>query len=301
MRKRNLAIAGVAGLAGAVLGVFGLRAGAQEVIARQSRGRMRSRWVRVNGRRIHMRVPAERASPGTVPVVLLHGAVIGSSYMIPLAVRLAPEFPVFAPDLPGHEGSEAAPRALEIEELADTLTAWLDAIGLERAALVGHSLGSQVAAHVAARHPERVDRLVLIGPTSDPDARTSREQLLRLARDGRHEPASLWLLESDAYLRAGLRLPHAELRMSIDDHLEDTLARVSTPTMVVFGGDDPLVSPQWAEEVARAARAAPPVVIPGAGHAVHHSAPDAVARAIRPFLLEGRPEPEAWAVAMEMQ
>jgi len=299
MRKRDMAIVGAAGAAGALLGVFGVRAAAREVVARESRGRMRSKWVPVDGMRVHMRVPRERVSPCAVPVVLVHGAVIGSAYMVPLALELAPEFPVFAPDLPGHGESTAPEQPLELVEMADVLVRWLDAVGLERAAFVGHSLGSQIVAHVAARHPERVDRLVLIGPTTDRDARTSREQIARLARDGRREKASLWVLESEAYFRAGLRRSRAELRMSMDDRIEETLARVTVPTLVVRGADDPLVSQQWAEEVAQVARADRLIVVPEAGHAVHHSAPDVVAREIRPFLREGQAEPEARAVAVE--
>lgn len=301
MRKRDMAIVGAAGAAGAVLGVFGMRAAAREIVARESGGRMRSRWVPVNGMRMHMRVPRERVSPCTVPVVLVHGAVIGSAYMIPLALELAPDFPVFAPDLPGHGESTAPERPLDFAELAETLVLWLDAIGLERAALVGHSMGAQVVAHVAARHPGRVDRLVLIGPTTDPDARTSREQITRLARDGRREKASLWVLESEAYFRAGLRRSRAQLRMSMDDHIEETLARVTAPTIVVRGAGDPLVSQAWAEEVARIARADRLVVVPDAGHAAHHSAPDIVAREIRPFLREGQAEPESRAVTVELR
>ena len=87
----------------------------------------------------------------------------------------------------------------------------------------------------------------------------------------------------------------------MDDHIEETLARVTVPTLVVRGVHDPLVSQEWAEEVARIARADRLVVVPDAGHAAHHSAADVVAREIRPFLREGQAEPESRAVAIELR
>jgi 2-hydroxy-6-oxonona-2,4-dienedioate hydrolase len=113
---------------------------------------------------------------GGVPVVLVHGLVVSSLYMEPTAERLAPFHRVFAPDLPGFGRSDKPSRALSVAGLADALGAWMDAEGLERAVLVGNSLGCQVIAEMAARAPHRAAGVVLTGPTvepSGPHARTA--------------------------------------------------------------------------------------------------------------------------------
>lgn len=112
---------------------------------REPLGELESRWTRVGGLPIHARVSAAPLSRGPLlrgpPVVLVHGLVISSLYMVPTARRLAPFYRVFAPDLPGFGKSGKPARVLSVPELADALVAWLDAAGLGRAAFVGNSLG----------------------------------------------------------------------------------------------------------------------------------------------------------------
>jgi pimeloyl-ACP methyl ester carboxylesterase len=97
---------------------------------------------------------------------------------VPTAVALAPLCTVAAIDLPGY-GDSAKPRAfLRIDGLADALVAWMDALRLESAHWIGNSFGCQILADLALRHPDRVNRLVLQGPTVDPQARTLRQQLI---------------------------------------------------------------------------------------------------------------------------
>src|SRR5262245_66439806 len=99
------------------------------------------------------------------PVILVHGMIISSRYMVPTAVELAPLCPVYAVDLPGY-GDSVKPRAiLSLTELADALASWMDAMGFPSAHLVANSFGFQVLAEFALRHVHRVDRLVFQGPT----------------------------------------------------------------------------------------------------------------------------------------
>jgi 2-hydroxy-6-oxonona-2,4-dienedioate hydrolase len=75
-------------------------------------------------------------------VVLVHGLVVSSRYMVPTAERLTSHCRVFAPDLPGFGRNEKPPRALDVAGLSDALSAWMGELGLERAALVGNSFGT---------------------------------------------------------------------------------------------------------------------------------------------------------------
>jgi pimeloyl-ACP methyl ester carboxylesterase len=212
--------------------------------------------------------------------VLVHGLAVSSRYFVPLARRLAGRRSVLAPDLPGHGRSGTPPRALGIAGLADALLEWLDLAGIERAPLVANSLGCQVAVELAVRAPERVERLVLVGPTMDPSAPTIAAQALRLARDVPREPLGLNLAEARDYLRTGPRRILATARAALDDPFAEKLPRVRAPALVVRGGRDPIVSQAWAERVTELLPHARLAVVAGEPHAVHWSAPDAVARLV---------------------
>lgn len=79
-------------------------------------------------------------------MVLVHGLVVSSRYMVPTLERLAPYHRVYAPDLPGFGKSDKPPRVLNVAELSDSLVAWMEKIGLKSAALVGNSFGCQIIA-----------------------------------------------------------------------------------------------------------------------------------------------------------
>src|SRR5205814_1291352 len=132
-------------------------------------------------------------------VVLVHGMVISSSYMVPTAERLVPFCRVFAPDLPGY-GKSFKPRPiLTVSQLADALAAWMDANAIAKAHFAGNSFGCQILAEFASRHPALVDKLMLQGPTVDPEARSFLRQLWRLARNSVNEPPSLGKLTRQDY------------------------------------------------------------------------------------------------------
>jgi 2-hydroxy-6-oxonona-2,4-dienedioate hydrolase len=245
---------------------------------------VRSAWYRVGGLRLHARVATDRAPAGAPAIVLVHGFGVSSRYLVPVARELAAGYRVYAPDLPGFGHSAKPRRARDLPELADALAAWMEAAGIERATLLGNSFGCQVVAELALRHPGRIERAVLIGPTVDPAGRTVRQQLWRLFLDVFREPWPLIPLQACDYARHGPRRGLATLRAMLGDRIEAKLPRVRVPTLVIRGGRDPIVPQRWAEEAARLLPAGRLVVIPGAGHAVNYSAPRALARAVEAFL-----------------
>jgi len=236
---------------------------------------------------IFARTATARAPPGRPPVVLVHGLVISSRYMVPLARALAPDFPVYAPDLPGFGESGGPRRALGVPELAEALHAWMRALGLPRAALVANSFGCQIVAELAARHPEAADRLVLQGPTVDADARSLPVQVWRTLRNGRTEPPALGRISAVDYAKAGLGRAVRTMRAMMRDRIEDKLPRVRAPTLVVRGSRDPVVPQAWAERVARSLPDGRLVVIEGATHTLNYADPDRLAVVVRTFLLSG--------------
>jgi 2-hydroxy-6-oxonona-2,4-dienedioate hydrolase len=253
-----------------------MRCEPQEPLARQ--------WDDVEGTTIHARVSASWGSPAAPPIVLIHGLVISSLYMVPTARRLAPTFRVLAPDLPGFGASDKPRRVLSIAELADALGRWFRVLRLGRSVLVGNSLGCQIIVEFATRYPEYIQAAVLAGPTMDPRARTAPEQIGRWVRDWRLEPLSLGAAHAKDYYRSGLRRGWRTFRFALTDPVEEKLAHLTAPTLVVRGSRDVIVPQRWAEEVATGLPNGELVVIPGGPHVVNYTTPLEFTRVIRDFL-----------------
>jgi 2-hydroxy-6-oxonona-2,4-dienedioate hydrolase len=240
-------------------------------------------WCEAAGHRLFTRLSSADAPPA-MPLVLVHGWGVSSRYMVPALERLGGARRAYAPDLPGHGRSPRPRRALDVPALADLLLAWMDAMRLERAALLGNSMGCQVVVDLASRHPERVDRLVLIGPTLDDRPGASVRHLLRLLADIPFERPSLVPVVVWDYLRMGPRLLTQEVRHMFADAELEKMSRVDAPALVVRGEHDTVAPRAWAERVARTLPQAELREVPRWGHAVHFSAPDELATLVETFL-----------------
>lgn len=251
---------------------------------------LESMWAVVSGRRMHARVSLHPTNSSVrESVVLVHGLGVSSHYMVPTAVKLAPNCRVYAPDLPGFGKSSRPTHILNVPQMADALNEWMDAVGLESASFIGNSMGCQVIVDLAVRYPQRVERMVLTGPTFDREARASFPSLLwRVARDGRWEPRSLSPIIVIDYLSAGLVRIAKTLRYGLLDPIEEKLPLVKVPALIVRGEHDSIVPLPWARLVADLIPSARLVVIPGAPHAVNFASPGKLVRAAGPFLFRGR-------------
>jgi pimeloyl-ACP methyl ester carboxylesterase len=117
----------------------------------------------VHGREAYAYTGGKAFDAGLPCVVFMHGAMNDHGNFTLLARWFAHHgWAVLAPDLPGHMRS-AGPALSSVEAMADWLLALLDAASVKQAALAGHSLGSLVALEAAARAPERITRLVMLG------------------------------------------------------------------------------------------------------------------------------------------
>ncbi len=204
--------------------------------------------------------------------------------MVPLAECLAPYLRVYAPDLPGSGLSDKPERPLSVRELADTLAAWMEAVGLSRAAFVGNSLGCEILVDLAMHHRERVVSMVLQGPTADPHHLSPAQHVGRFVVTGLFERWSLgWVALSD-YLRFGVRRFAWTFREMIANRIEGKLPLVAAPVLVVWGTRDYIVPRRSAEHVASLIPNADFVVIPGAAHGMNYSHPGDLARCVLTFL-----------------
>ena len=112
----------------------------------------------------------EAGRPNGPPLLLLHGFTDSSRIWTILLPYLS-QHRVLIPDQRGHGASDAPPCCYSPHVLAEDARLFLDAVGVERASVVGHSLGSMVGQVLAAEHPQRVDRLVLAASTALPPIR----------------------------------------------------------------------------------------------------------------------------------
>src|SRR5690348_9162346 len=243
--------------------------------------------------RMFARVSAHPPENGRLPVVLVHGLVISSRYMEPLAAILGRDFRVLAPDLPGFGESDQPRRILDVDELADALALWLEASGIARAAFIGNSFGCQVLAALALRHPAVVDRLVLQGPTVDPKARSLVVQFWRDIVNGRREPRPMGPLARIDYAKAGIRRALGTARILIRDRIEERLPMIEAPTLVLHGSRDPVSPREWAEEAARLLPRGKLAVVQGGTHTMNYTYPAEFAAAVLPFLDESDAAAEA--------
>ena len=197
---------------------------------------MELRAVDVNGRRVPYRVTGEGE-----PLVLVHGLAGSWRWWSPLFQDLAARRRVHVVDLPRLQG------AVRADELSTWLCRWLDAAGLERVDLAGHSLGGLVVAEVAARCGTRARRLVLVAPAGIPCRRSLPGRTLPLLGALYHIRTRLPMVAADALRTGPLAVAHGIAYVSRRD-LREELSTVRAPTLLVWGERDHLVPARIAEE-----------------------------------------------------
>lgn len=205
---------------------------------------------------------------------------------MPTARALAARRVNVVPDLPGYGRSERRDHVLDISALAGTLVAILDTLDIEKAVLVGNSMGCPIGLEVAHEAPERVHSLVLVSPAGGAHNQPLYRALGQLATDALRESPRMVPVALPDYLRFGplngLRLFH---ELTLFPSLERLLG-TPVPTLAVLGGRDPLMpSPARVSEVARLAPEHLTVaLVAKAAHAVNFSHPEELAGVIEVWL-----------------
>ncbi|MEB4614055.1 alpha/beta fold hydrolase, partial [Leucobacter sp. M11] len=178
-------------------------------------------------------------------VLLVHGIGMGSAYYGRLRDALALAVNVVAVDLPGFGDTPEPSRSLSMPDLGDLLgEAVLAQLGGPVVA-VGHSMGTQVVAELADRHPELVHHLVLIAPTVNASERSVTRQALRMIQDLWGESPRVMLIGSWLYLRTGPRWFIKKFRTMLEHRIEDVLPRLRVPTLVIRGETDRVCPRDW--------------------------------------------------------
>jgi pimeloyl-ACP methyl ester carboxylesterase len=253
------------------------------------------------------------------PVVLIHGVGLDASIWEAQAVALIEDHQVVAYDMLGHGQSACPPGVRALGDFVDQLAALLDALSLERVALVGFSMGGLVARAFAAAYPERVSHLALLSTVYE---RSREEQAGILARLGQAEtagPARLIGAALERWLSDDFRAANPQIvarlreRLASNDEAgflaayrvfaeadgqmtaflerrglaEDT--PITCPTLVLTGELDPGSSPAMARHLADSIVGARCLILPGLRHMALMEAPDAVTNPLIEFLGAERP------------
>jgi pimeloyl-ACP methyl ester carboxylesterase len=253
------------------------------------------------------------------PVILLHGLGATNASMLSTLWDLSADHHVFAPDLPGHGASGKPIRTYHVGFFARWLSAFMDDLGLDRAILIGNSMGGRIAIEAGLRMPERVRRLVLLCPSS---AWLRGRELAPLVRLLRPElgvfplllPHSQVVAAARGMFAVPSRLPDAWYDAFADEFLRvfadprgrvaffssareiyleephgergfwDRLPGLKPPSLFVWGGRDPLVPPGFARHVQRELPQAQSVVLPDCGHVPQYELPEVTSELVRDFL-----------------
>ena len=248
-------------------------------------------FVATGGREFDTSLPA---------VVFLHGAGFDHTTWALHSRWFAHHgFGVLAPDLPGHGRSAGAPLPT-IADMADWTASLLDAAGVSKAHLIGHSMGSLIALETAARHPARVSALSLIGTAA---TMTVGPDLLKAAEANDHDAVdmvSIWGLgyqaELGGSLAPGLWMHSGAQRvleqsrpgvlfndLSACNAYQNALAAAATvtvPATLILGERDMMTPARAGKALAAALPNARTVVLPGAGHMMMVERPDELLAAL---------------------
>jgi pimeloyl-ACP methyl ester carboxylesterase len=225
------------------------------------------------------------------PIVLVHG-LSSSRSLKPLIRALGSRRPVYAPDLPGFGMSDQPIHPLDIPGLAAALRRWLFDNQLAPAIVIGISFGCQVAVDLAARHPAFVERLVLVGPTLDPKARSAGRLALRWARNAPRSSPRLAPTVVHDFIDAGPWRSMRTFRRALEDRVEDKLSEIEAPTLIVRPARDRLVPEEWTERVAELVPDSELVVLPKAAHSIGPRTASRLTALLVPFLVESDQEVE---------
>lgn len=278
---------------------------------------LRERWAappsqfrEIDGLQVHLRDEGPRTD--SIPVVLVHGTSASLHTWEGWSAVMRPTRRVITMDLPGFGLTGPDPASdYRIERYVRFVVALLDSLQVSRADLAGNSLGGEIAWHVAARHPARVRRLVLVDPAGFPIAATSIPIGFRLARipglswmttrvlprsvvaasvrNVYGDPARVTDGVIDRYYeltlrtgnRAALPARFAQMRAGADTAL---LIGLSAPTLLQWGGRDRLITPATAARFQRLLPGAQLLVYPELGHVPHEEDPARTAADALAFL-----------------
>ena len=235
------------------------------------------------------------------PLLYLHGA-IGQKGWAPFLDALAQKFTVYAPYLPGYSKSNGLDKLDDLTDLTLYQFELLDALGVAKAHVVGHFLGGMIAAEMAALSPSYVDHLVLAAPAGTWRDSEPAADLLSMTADELQN--NLWSsasssmslspadFEANSRLKAELAADRVQDLTSAgkflwpipDKGLKRRAYRIKAPTLILWGENDRIIPPVYAEDFSKLIPGSQVSVLPNAGHLLMIERAEVFAGAVTDFL-----------------
>lgn len=209
---------------------------------------------------------AEQGDPRGKPIILLHGysdSWFSYSRVLPLLDR---KYHVYIPDQRGHGDSDRPASGYTFPDFANDVIAFMDAKGLKSAVIVGHSMGSFVAQHVAARAPDRVEKLVLVG--SAPTVTNDIVEALQRDVNKLKDPVSPQFVRDfqtsvvaeavpsdfmDRVIQESLKVPSRVWRNVMAGMLAPNakadLGKITAPTLIIWGDKESVFPERSSQDV----------------------------------------------------
>jgi pimeloyl-ACP methyl ester carboxylesterase len=255
--------------------------------------------IHVKGAEVYAATGGKDFDPAKPAVIFLHGAGFDhSTWALYTRWHAHNGFSVLAPDLPGHGLSGGEPLK-SVAEIADWVAALMDAAGVKKARLVGHSLGSLIAIETAARHPDKVSELRLIAgattmPVNDTLLNAAKSNIPdaiammtiwgfghRASLGGSLSPGN-WLIGKGIRVLEAAKpgVLYADLFASNAYDATESAKKVTAPATLVLAERDLMTPAKNGKALAALIANAKVVMLPGAGHMVLAERPDDVLKAI---------------------
>lgn len=218
------------------------------------------------------------ASPASPPVggeaiVLLHGLGDSAETWARVMPRLARGRRVLAPDLAGFGRTPAPREGMRLSVLVRYLAGLLESLGVEKAIVVGNSLGGAVAIRYAAENPDRVERLFLLNsagllnevpPELEPGTREEARELVRITFGPEARTPRFFLDDLVRSSRDPAR--RAYIRSDEPTDVREDLGRVGAPTTIIWGEQDRLIPPDHGAALRDGIAGSELILLPGVAH-----------------------------------
>lgn len=242
----------------------------------------------------------KEANPSRPPLILIHGA--GGSFLSfhPYLRRLAGET-VYAPDLPGHGGSEGEGRQ-SIEEYADDIVRFMENVDVESAVIVGLSMGSGIALTLALKYPHKVNALVLLGSgaklrvapstlenVGKLETFESAVKIINRACFSSYASQDLLTLSKKSMLNTGPAILLKDYLACNQFDVITQLSQIEIPTLILCGADDMMTPPKHSQYLKDHLPKAQLHILEKTGHMLTLEQPEVVAKLLKQFLDEVPP------------
>lgn len=243
----------------------------------------------------------EQGAASGLPMILLHGYTDSWRSFELVLPHLPKNIRAFALSQRGHGDSERPASGYSPKDFAADVAAFMDAMKLKRAVIVGHSMGSQIALRLALDHPERLSGLALVGAFKTVQGNAGAKEILdqvkkmtdpvdygfvrQFQQSTLHKPISTTFLE--AVVRESAKVPARVWRSALAGLMETDFStefsRIKLPTLIVWGDQDLFCPRSDQDALTTAIKGAKFLIYAGAGHTPHWEEPERFANDLMAF------------------